>query len=140
MSAVQSSQFITLSFIKSVFKITDSQDDDIWLEIGVSSNQELDTRLNPYTVTPILPTNDLFERCRSIALIFAKSLWAEEQDLFEKSKSHLEKYEIKIAALIKELIAQRNDKTKTVLARFDPREIKVPLPSQNDLFVSSRFA
>ncbi len=137
--SLQYSPFLTLDFIKSVFKITDTQDDDIWLEIIDNSNQELDTRLHPYTTTPVPAGSDVYARATSIALIFAKSLWAEENDLLEKSASHLKKYEIKIEALIKELIALRNSRTKSVLARFDPREQKVPLPSQNDLFVSQRF-
>lgn len=135
----QYSSLLTLDFIKTVFKITDTQDDNIWLEIIDSSNQELDTRLHPYVDTPIPPGSNLYARARSIALMFAKSLWAEEQQLLEKSKTLLEKYEIKIKALIDELIANRNNRTKTILARFDPREQKVPLPTQNDLFVSQRF-
>ena len=137
--SLQYSPFLTLDFIKSVFKITDTQDDNIWLEIIASSNQELDTRLHLYTITPIPEGSDLYARVRSIGLMFAKSLWSEEQDLLEKSKTQLEKYEIKIKALINELISERNPRTKSILARFDPREQKIPLPTQNDLFVSQRF-
>lgn len=130
---------LTLSFIKSVFKITDTQDDNIWLEIIDSSNQELDTRLHLYTETPLVPGEDLYVRARSIALMFAKSLWSEEQNLLEKSKTQLEKYEIKIKALIDELISQRNPRTETILVSFDPRLRKVVLPSQLDLASTETF-
>ena len=72
-------------------------------------------------------------------------------ELIEKAKTYLQFYNVVLygeggtekdpmaGGLIQELIATRNNRTETVLARFDPRDIKVPLPTQNDLFVSSRF-
>ena len=147
----QTSQFITLDFFKKIIKSTDAQDDDLYTQIIFDSNQKVQTALFPYTDQPIEDGSIYYQRCRSAALYYARSMLSEDQQLFDNATSYLKKYNVelygdggtdktpKAGGLIQEFIALRNTRTKTVLARFDPRDIKVPLTTQNDLFVSQRF-
>ncbi len=151
MSAQPIDQFLTLDFFKKMIQSTDTQDDDTYLQFVNDSNGKVQTAISRYIDTPIGGGSVFFSRCHNAALAYARALHAEDIELIEKSKNYLEKYNIELygeggtenypqaGGLIQELIATRNNRTITVLARFDPRDIKVPLPSQNDLFVSQRF-
>ncbi len=144
-------QFLTLDFFKLMLKSTDTQDDDLFLQFVNDSNAKVQSAISRYIDTPIGEGNVFFSRCRDAALSYARSLHAIDIELIEKSKSFIGKYNIELygaegtkdhpqaGGLIQELIATRNNRTETILARFDPRNIKVPLPTQNDLFVSQRF-
>ena len=144
-------QFLTLDFFKLMLKSTDTQDDDLYMQFVNSGNAKVQTAIFRYIDTPVGEGSEIFSRCRDAALAYARQLQAIDIELIEKSKSYLEKYNIELygeggtesnpmaGGLIQELIATRNNRTVTILARFDPREQKVPLPSQNDLFVSQRF-
>jgi len=144
-------QFLTLDFFKLMLKSTDDQDDDQFLQFVNDSNAKVQSAISRYIDTPIGEGSVFFSRCRDAALSYARSLHAIDIELVEKSKSYLDKYNVELygqdgtteypqaGGLIQELIATRNNRTETVLARFDPRDQKVPLPTQNDLFVSQRF-
>ena len=133
-------QFLTLNFFKKQLKSTDSQDDETYLEFVDAANLEVHKRIFPYIDTPIGEGSQYWSRCNKAALAFARSLHAEYIELIEKSKAYDEKFEAKIGSLVKELIATRTNRTKTIVITNDPREIKVALPGQNDLFATERFA
>ncbi len=144
-------QFLTLDFFKLMLKSTDEQDDDLFLQFVNDSNAKVQSAISRYIDTPIGEGSVFFSRCRDAALSYARSLHAIDIELIDKSKSYLDKYNVELygqdgtidypqaGGLIQELIATRNNRTETILARFDPRDLKVPLPTQNDLFVSQRF-
>lgn len=144
-------QFLTLDFFKLMLKSTDDQDDNLFLQFVNDSNAKVQSAISRYIDTPIGEGSVFFSRCSDAALSYARSLHAIDIELIEKSKSYLDKYNVELygqdgtkdypqaGGLIQELIATRNNRTETILARFDPRNIKVPLPTQNDLFVSQRF-
>jgi len=144
-------QFLTLDFFKKMIQSTDTQDDDTYLQFVNDSNGKVQTAISRYIDTPIGAGSVYFSRCHNAALAYARALHAEDIELIGKSKNYLEKYNIELygeggtenypqaGGLIQELIATRNNRTVTVVARFDPRDFKVPLPTQNDLFVSQRF-
>jgi len=145
-------QFLTLDFFKLMLKSTDTQDDDLFLQFVTDSNAKVQTAIFRYIDTPIKEGSELFSRCRDAALAFARSLHAIDIELVDKSKSYLEKYNIelygedgtegnpKAGGLIQQLIGTRTNRTRTVLVTVDPRENKVPLPTQNDIFVFDDFA
>lgn len=151
MSAQPIDQFLTLVFFKKMIQSTDDQDDDTYLQFVNDSNAKVQSAISRYIDTPIGKGSVFFSRCHNAALAYSRALHAEDIELIEKSKNYLEKYNIELygedgtegypqaGGLIQELIATRNNRTETILARFDPREQKVPLPTQNDLFVSQRF-
>ena len=145
-------QFLTLDFFKLMLKSTDDQDDDLYLQFVNDSNAKVQTAIFRYIDTPILAGSQYFSRCRDAALSYARSLHAIDIELIDKSKSYLEKYNVELygedgtesdpraGGLIQELIGTRTNRTKTVLVTSDVRDIKVPLPTQNDLFTTERFA
>jgi len=144
-------QYLTFDFFKSMIKSTDTQDDDTYQQFVNDANAKVQTAISRYIDTPIGEGSKFFSRCRSAALAFARALHAEDIELLAKSETYLAKYNFELygsegtedypqaGGLIQELIAQRNNRTETIVARFDPRDIKVPLPTQNDLFTSQRF-
>jgi len=145
-------QFLTLDFFKLMLKSTDDQDDDLFLQFVNDSNAKVQTAIFRYIDTPIGEGSIYFTRCRDAALAYARSLHAIDIELIEKSKTFVEKYNIelygeggtesspKAGGLIQELIGTRTNRTKTVLVTEDPRDIKTPLPTQNDIFVFDEFA
>lgn len=151
MSVQTIDQYLTLPFFKLMLKSTDVQDDDLFLQFVDDSNAKVQSAISRYIDTPIGEGSVFFSRCRDAALSYARSLHAQDIELLEKSKNYLDKYNVELygqdgttdypqaGGLIQELIATRNNRTETIVARFDPREQKVPLPTQNDLFVSQRF-
>lgn len=151
MSVQPIDSFLTLDFFKKMIQSTDSQDDDLYLQFVNDSNAKVQTAISRYIDTPIGEGSDFFSRCHDAALSYARHLNAIDIELIDKSKTYLEFYNVELygeggtendpmaGGIIQELISLRNNRTKTILARFDPREVKVPLPTQNDLFVSQRF-
>jgi hypothetical protein len=144
-------EFLTLDFFKTMVNSTDTQDDSQYLQFVDDSNGKVQTAISRYIDTPIGEGSVYFSRCQSAALSYARSLHAIDIQLVEKSKAYVEQYNTELygsggtegrpmaGGLIQELIATRNNRTITVLARHDPRDFKVPLPTQNDLFASQRF-
>lgn len=152
MSTVQPiDQFLTLNLFKALLKSTDTQDDDSFAQFVDDSNTKVQRAISRYITTPIGTGSEFWSSCKNAAVAYARSLQAEDIELIDKAKNYLEKYNVELfgedgteklpmaGGLIQELIAQRNERTKTVLVRFDPRDQKVPLTTQNDLFVSQEF-
>ncbi len=147
----QIDQFLTLDFFKNQIQSKTTQKDDTYMQFVKASNAKVQSAISRYIDTPIGPGSIYYPRATNAALAYARSLHAEDIELIEKSKNYIEKYNIelygeggtegypKAGGLIQELIATRNNRTITVVGRFDPREQKIPLPTQNDLFVSHRF-
>jgi len=138
-------KFLTLGFFKLVIKSEDDLDDDQFQQFVNNANKKVHTTIFPYVDTPLDEGSIYWDRLHDAALAYARSLHAEDIELLEKSTHYLKKFKVEMFGedgahgLVGELIASRTNRTVTVLARFDPRDIKVPLPSQNDLFVSQRF-
>ncbi len=145
--------FLVLDKLKSKLKITDTEDDDNLLQIVNNSNRKVQTTLVRYVDKTPIPVDDpIYSRCSDASLYYARSSYAESLEQFEKAKYFLMKYNVEMfgaedtegkpmaGGLIQELIARRTTRTKTVMITHDPRDFKVPLPCQNDLFVSERFA
>ncbi len=151
MSEQQINQFLTLDFFKLMIQSTDDQDDDLYEQFVIDANAKVQTAIFRYIDVPLDAGSIYFSRCKNAALAWARALQAEDIELIDKSKNYFEKYNIelygedgteqtpKAGGLIQQLIGTRTNRTRTVLVRFDPRENKVPLPTQNDLFVSQEF-
>lgn len=143
--------FIDLAFFKSMVKSTDTQDDTLYQQFVDDANAKVAAAITRYIDLPLDDTSDEFEMGKNAALAYARSLLSEDIELIAKAKSYVEKYNVELygeggtvdypqaGGLIQRLISKRNNRTETILAVFDPRENKVPLPTQNDLFVSQEF-
>ncbi len=144
-------QYLTLDFFKLMIQSTDNQDDDLYIQFVNDSNAKVQTAIARYIDTPIGTGSVIFSRCKDAALAYARSLQAEDIELIQKADNYLKKYNVELygeegtenypqaGGLIQELISTRNNRTVTIVARRDPRDNKVPLPTQNDLFVSQDF-
>ncbi len=138
-------EFLTLAAFKTALKSTDTQDDDTYLFFVNNANKQVHTNIFPYLDTPLERSSQYWSRCADIAMSYARSMHAEDLELLEKSTHYFKKYQIQMFGedgehgLVQEFRATRTNRTRTTLVKADPREIKVPLTSQNDLFVSQRF-
>ncbi len=147
-----SEEYIDLAFFKSMIDSTDTQDDVKYQDFVDNANRKVSTVIFRYVDLLLDDESDDFSSAKNAALSYARYLLSIDIELIEKSQTYIKFFNVELygeegtekdpqsGGLIQKLIATRNNRTKTVLARFDPRDIKVPLPSQNDLFVSSRFA
>lgn len=145
-------QFLTLNLFKVLLKSTDTQDDNSFTQFVDDSNSKVQSAISRYIDTPIGTGSVFWSRCKNAAVAYARSLQAEDIELIDKSKNYLEKYNVelygeggtegnpKAGGLIQELIGTRTNRTKTVMITVDPRDNKVPLPTQNDIFVFDEFA
>lgn len=144
-------QFLTKNLFKKMIGSTDTQDDDSYIQFVVDGNSKVQTAISRYIDTPIGQGSAFWSRCRNAALSFARSLHAEDIELIEKSKHYMEKYNIELygekgtearpmaGGLIQEIISTRTTRSKSVLAANDPRDEKVTLTTQTDIFVSEDF-
>lgn len=152
MSEQPINQFLTLTFFKKMIQSTDNQDDDIYLQFVNAANGKVQTAIFRYIDTPIDEGSSIFSRCHNAALAYAHSQHALSIELKEKYQSYLEQYNFelygeggtkddpKAGGLIQQLIGTRTNRTRTVLVTADPRNRKVPLPTQNDIFTFDEFA
>ncbi len=144
-------QYLTLDFFKKMIKSKTTQFDDLYQHIVNVSNAHVQTAISRFIEIPLGSGSIYFSRCKNAAMQYARSLHADDNELIEKSELYMKKFNIelygaegsdgdpKVGGLIQELIATRSDKNITILARHDPRDDNIPLPTQNDLFVSSQF-
>lgn len=138
--------FLTLESFKLAIKTTDNQDDDQYLQFVNNANKKVHTTIFPYIDTPLDEGSIYWDRLHDAALAYARSLHAEDIELLEKSTHYLKKFKVEMfgeegnSGLIQELRATRTNRTKTVMITVDPRNNKVPLPTQNDIFVFDEFA
>lgn len=145
-------QYLTLEKFKLVIKSTDDLDDNLYNQFVNDANAKVQTAIFRYVDTPIKSGSVYYSRAANAALSFARSLQAIDIELIEKSKTYIEQYNMEMygaegteghpmaGGLIQELIGTRTNRTKTVMITVDPRNNKVPLPTQNDLFVFDEFA
>ena len=132
--------FCTLEYYKQQVPITNNlKDDQIFGAIN-AANKEVHTEIFPYVTTPIGSSSIYFSRCRDAAYYYARAYFLNSIDFFDKAKTFTTQYRSAIDKLQLEFKATRTDRTKNVLIAADPREEKVPLPCQNDIFTFDRFA
>ena len=144
-------QFLTLNLFKKLLNSTDTQDDDSYIQFVDDSNSKVQRAISRYIDTPIGQGSVFWSSCKNAALAYARSLQAEDIELIDKAKNYLEKYNVELygeggtkaspmaGGLIQEIISTRTSRSSSVLAANDPRDSKVPLTTQNDLFVSEEF-
>lgn len=123
--------FLTLAYLKhSLGKSDTTNFDDKMVSIVDRSNEQVDNDINPHISTPVDAGDSIFSHCRTLALRYAKVIWADEvlNDL-KKVETYQNLYDSKLESVIKELVGRRTDKHESVLISKDPRDSKVILPS-----------
>ena len=142
MSAISNENFdvfLTLQYFKNSIGATDLLDDSTYLAYVNEANKEVHTKIFSYIDTPIGIGSIYFSRCRDAALQFARAQHSLNRNYLERSTAYENRFKIIIDSIIEELIATRTNRTETILITKDPREIKIPLPTQTDIFTFDRF-
>ena len=123
--------FLTVAYLKHSLKQTGiTTHDDKIVEIVDRSNEQVDGDINPHISTPVDSGDTIYSHCRTLALRFAKSIWADEElNDMDKVKVYTDLYDTKLESVIKELKGRRTEKTESVLISADPRDAKLILPS-----------
>lgn len=138
-------EFLTMGSFKTAVKSSDTQDDETYLQFVFNANKMVHDTIFPYIDTPLERGSIYWSRCADAAMAYARSMHAEDIELLEKSEHYFKKYTIQMFGedgkhgLVGVFVATRTDRTRTAVGRFDPRDNKVPLPTQNDLFTSQNF-
>ncbi len=138
-------EFLTLAAFKAAIKSTETENDKTYLQFVFNSNKQVHDTIFPYVDTPLDRSSIYWSRCTDIAMAYARSMHAEDVDLLDKSDHYFKKYTIQMFGedgkhgLVGVFVATRTERTKTAVGRFDPRDNKTPLPTQNDLFTSQNF-
>ena len=105
-------------------------------EIVTEANQEVDVRLKPYAVSlPLDGDNIIYGQIRKAALHYARALWFNkifEHDIEEKERV---RFEDKMKPIIESFRADRNVRTRSVVAGIDPTLEKIYNPAQRDMFI-----
>jgi len=122
---INENQFITLDFLKSFLKITDTQDDDALLEIVKSSNNELKKQLKTVvdSITSIEGTK-FFDRAQDTALTFALSKVRRNiNQMYDEADKLKANYTSEIETLLGDVRAIAPKRTSLeVVTRFIPFE------------------
>jgi len=132
--------FCTVEYYKSQVPIKNKLKDDQILGATNAGNKQVHTDIFSHVDTPIGKGSIYFSRCRDAAYYFARAYFLNSIDFFDKAKNFTTQYQSTIDKLILEFKATRTDRELNIMITLDPREKKVPLPTQNDIFVFDEFA
>lgn len=113
------------------------------LTIVKDANQDIETKLRPYAATlPLADGTPNFKAAARAGLIYVQARWKEKKHNFELAEKLDKRYENKMIDVIKAVRAEplANPRTQSVLIATDPRESKLPLPTQYSNFVFDDYA
>lgn len=127
-------QFITLSFLKSHFKITDTQDDNTLLAITQAGNLEVKKRIIAVTDDLNLVEGSIFfQPSQDAALVYCESeIRRQINQLYTEAETIMVKFETMMETLISEIRSQAPERTSRRLAS---RETKF----EDEFFAERRF-
>jgi len=134
-------QYVKLQEVKDANDFPDDLDDEEVLTMIKEANQDIDTKLAPYA--DLLPLSDGgvdFKAASRAGLIYVRSLWKEKKHNFELAEKLDKRYQRKMADLIALLLAKPHERTKSLIVGNDPRDAKLPIPTQYDIFTFDDFA
>lgn len=134
-------QYVKLREAKDALDIDDDVDDEEIITIVKDANQDIEIAITPYADTLPIPDGvPIFKACSRAGLIYCKARWKEKKHNFELAKTQDTLYEEKMAKIIKALKSVPENRTKGLIVAADPRDKKLPLPTQYANFVFDDFA
>lgn len=136
-------QYVKLQEVKDGNDFPDDLDDEELLVMIKEANQDIETKLKPVAASlPLADGTPNFKACSRAGLIYVRSLWKEKKHNFELSDKLESRYNKKMVDIIKAVKAEpiANPRTQTLLVSRDPRDAKLPAPTQYDNFVFDDFA
>ena len=119
----------------------DDEDKEEIITIVKDANQDIEIAITPHAASlPLEDGTPLFKACSRAGLIYVKARWKEKKLNFELAKQLDRLYEEKMHYIIGALKSIPTVRTKSVVISKDPRDKKLPLPTQYQVFVFDDFA
>ena len=134
-------QYVKLQEAKDALDFPDDLDDEELLGMVKDANQDIEMAITPHADTLPIPDGvPIFKACSRAGLIYVKARWKEKKHNFELAKTLDALYSEKMHYIVLALKSVPEGRTKVLLVKTDPRDKKLPLPSQYDIFVFDDFA
>ena len=134
-------QYVKLQEAIDALDQPDDLDKEEILTIVKDANQDCTINITPYAASlPLEDGTPLFKACSRAGLIYVKARWKEKKLNFELAKQLDSLYNQKIHYIIDALKSVPTVRTKSVVISKDPRDKKLPLPTQYQVFVFDDFA
>lgn len=134
-------QYVKLQEVKDAGDFPDDLDDEELLTIIKDANQDIEIAITPHADTLPIPDGvPIFKACGRAGLIYCKARWKEKKHNFELAKVLDTLYQEKMHYIIMALKSVPENRTKSLIVTTDPRDAKLPLPTQYSNFVFDDFA
>ena len=134
-------QYVKLTEAKKSLDITDNVDDQEIITIVKEANQDLEIAITPVAdAVPIPDGTAIFKALGRTGLIYVRARWKEKKHNFKLAETLDKLYSEKLMYIVKALESEPTDRTKSFIISQDPREGKLPLPTQYANFVFDDFA
>lgn len=134
-------QYVKLQEARDGIDFVDDLDDEELITMVKDANDDLETELRPYAdLLPLPDGSPDFKAAARAGLLYVKARWKEKKHNFELAKVLDTRYEKKLVSLKKALESKPHERTKALIIGNDPRNDKLPLPTQYDNFVFDDFA
>lgn len=134
-------QYVKLQEAKDALDFPDDVDDEELVAIVKDANQDIEIKLTPFAaVLPLADGVPNFKAAGRAGLIYVNARWKEKKHNFELAAVLDKRYEQKMKDLQQALKTEPTVRTKSVIVSEDPRDKKLPLPTQYSNFVFDDFA
>lgn len=134
-------QYVKLQEAKDALDFPDDVEDEELIGIVKDANQDIEMAITPHADTLPIPDGvPIFKACSRAGLIYCKARWKEKKHIFELAKTLDALYSEKMHSIILALQSVPENRTKGLIVSVDPRDAKLPLPTQYSNFVFDDFA
>ena len=134
-------QYVKLQEAKDALDFPDDLDDEELLGMVKDANQDIEMAITPHADTLPIPDGvPIFKACSRAGLIYVKARWKEKKHNFELAKTLDALYSEKMHYIVLALKSVPENRTKGLIVSTDPRDAKLPLPTQYSNFVFDDFA
>lgn len=134
-------QYVKPQEAKDALDKPDNVEHEEIMTIVKEANHDIEVKLRPVAnALPLVDGTPEFKAASRAGLLYVKARWKEKKHNFELAEKLDKRYEGKMRDLIDFLQSIPTDRTKAVIVSTDPRDAKLPLPTQYDHFVFDDFA
>lgn len=134
-------QYVKFQEAKDALDFPDDVDDEELTTLVKDANQDIEIKLTPYAATlPLADGTPNFKAAGRAGLIYVNARWKEKKHNFELAITLDKRYEQKMKDLQQALKTEPTIRTQSLIVSDDPRDKKLPLPSQYANFVFDDFA
>lgn len=138
---VQTGQYVKLQEARTGLDVKDNLDDEEITTMLKDANQDMEVTITPFIDTlPVAEGTNIFKALSRAGLLYVKARWKEKKHNFELSNTYNKLYALKMKEIVKALKSIPENRTKALLVSSDPRDKKLPIPTQYDIFVFDDFA